>query len=269
MHSEALDLTVSKSDERFGVRAKAAATCELHGDYVSFTTKYSDKPSLCPKCAEIRQQEAHQREMQESAARFAAEKLERMLGNSMIPKRFQGKSFDQFKADNAKQSKALDTCREYAENFKANASAGRCLILLGKPGTGKTHLATAIADHVIRHSVVSAAYRTVSGLLTYIKGSYDRDSDYSEGDAMKALAGPGLLIIDEVGATKPTEFEQAMLFQVINSRYEQMRPTIVISNLDPVDLPAVLGDRCVDRLREGGGLALVFDWASARRGIAS
>jgi len=269
MHSEALDLSVTPSDERFGVRAKAVATCDEHGDYVSFTTKYSDKPSACPKCVEIRQQEAHHREMQESAARFAAEKLERMLGASMIPKRFQGKSFDQFNADSAKQRKALDTCQDYAENFKSHAAAGRCLILLGKPGTGKTHLATAIADHVIRNCVVSAAYRTVSGVLTYIKGSYDRDSDYSEADAMSALAAPGLLIIDEVGATKPTEFEQAMLFQVINSRYEQMRPTIVISNLDPSGLPSVLGDRCVDRLREGGGIALVFDWESARKGITA
>ncbi|RMP16060.1 hypothetical protein ALQ26_03708 [Pseudomonas amygdali pv. lachrymans] len=67
-----------------------------------------------------------------------------------------------------------------------------------------------------------------------------------------------------MGATKPTEFELATLFAVINGRYEEQLPTIVISNIDAKELGAVLGDRSVDRLREGRGIGLVFEGASER-----
>src|SRR5690606_40257370 len=74
-------------------------------------------------------------------------------------------------------------------------------------------------------------------------------AERTEAQVMNAMISPDLLVIDEVGATKPTEFEQATLFHVINSRYEQMRPTVVISNLDPHELPEIGRASC----RERGG----------------
>ena len=74
------------------------------------------------------------------------------------------------------------------------------------------------------------------------------------------------VILDEIGASKekPSDFELATLFTIINSRYEEMRPTVIVTNLPPKELPAAIGDRCVDRLRENGGIVLGFDWESAR-----
>src|SRR5690606_12608951 len=105
------------------------------------------------------------------------------------------------------------------------------------PGTGKTHLANAIAGHIIVNCGATAVYRTVAGILQHVKGSYDSRSEYTEAEAFSSLIEPSLLIIDEVGATKPTEFEQATLFNIINGRYEEQRPTIVVSNLMPEELP--------------------------------
>nr|WP_279537101.1 ATP-binding protein [Pseudomonas aeruginosa] len=140
--------------------------------------------------------------------------------------------------------------------------------MLGMPGTGKTHLATAIAGHVVcNSSSVTAAYRTVSAILQFVKGSFDRDSEYTESQAFEALCAPSLLIIDEVGATKATDFELATLFSVIDGRYQNLMPTIVISNLKAEELPGALGERCVDRLRENGGIAVRFDWPSKRSEI--
>ncbi|MNR19187.1 DNA replication protein DnaC [compost metagenome] len=51
---------------------------------------------------------------------------------------------------------------------------------------------------------------------------------------------------------------------MINGRYEQNKPTVIISNLDPKDLPKAIGDRSNDRLREGGAVCLVFNWMSER-----
>ena len=241
-------------------------TCEQHGDFESKTSLIFGRQfrSRCPQCTEI---EKARQKSEETAAkqREEQERLERKLGSALIPARFKDRSFDSYIVSTAKQKQALSACREYAENFAEHRRAGRCLLLLGNVGTGKTHLATAIASHIIRNTSYTAAYRTVGGILQRIKGSYDRESGYTEADAFAAYTRPGLLIIDEVGATKPSEFELATLFTIINGRYEEQLPTIVISNLPGSELAGALGERCVDRLREGGGIAVGFDWQSARK----
>ncbi|MCS3467113.1 DNA replication protein DnaC [Pseudomonas sp. JUb42] len=259
-----INLDICDIERRFGVIAKQPAKCETHGEYASVIRKTSDTPSGCPECAAEAQALRDQAEQQAMYARMAEQRLERKLGASLIPKRFMGKRFADFHAATEGQKANLDKCVEYAEQFPQNLEDGRCIVMTGTPGTGKTHLATAIAGHIIVNHNATAVYRTVGGLLQFIKGSYGDRAEYSEAEAFASLVEPSLLIIDEVGATKPTEFELATLFAVINGRYEEQLPTIVISNIDAKELGAVLGDRSVDRLREGRGIGLVFEGASER-----
>lgn len=264
--SPSVDLTVNEIERRFGVVAKQAAECPHHGAYAAIIRKNAEAASGCPGCAADAQLRRDQAEQRELHARMAEERLERKLGASLIPRRFVGKTFEDYRAVSASQKANLATCIEYAENFKLHLVDGRCIVMTGTPGTGKTHLAAAIAGFVITQHKATAVYRTVGGLLQFIKGSYGDRAEYTEAEAFASLVEPSLLIIDEVGATKPTEFELATLFAVINGRYEEQLPTIVISNIDAKELGAVLGDRSVDRLREGRGIGLVFEGASARSG---
>ncbi|RMV55436.1 ATP-binding protein [Pseudomonas amygdali] len=262
--SLSLDLTVHDLERRFGVVSKQAAECPTHGAYAAIIRKNADTASGCPGCAADAQLRRDQDEQRAMYARIAEERLERKLGASMIPKRFMGKTFADFRAETPEQKANLAKCVDYAQSFPKHLDEGRCIVMTGTPGTGKTHLAAAIAGHIIAHHNATAVYRTVGGLLQYIKGSYGDRAEYSEKEAFASLIDPSLLIIDEVGATKPTEFELATLFAVINGRYEEQLPTIVISNIDAKELGAVLGDRSVDRLREGRGIGLVFEGASER-----
>lgn len=243
------------------------AMCEEHGPFsqkinVIFGKEFK---TGCPECSRIRNEEEEARKQAHDAL------LERMrmaekLGSALIPKRFTGKTFDGYVAKTAEQKEALRICRKYADVFPEIFETGRCLLLLGKPGTGKTHLAVSIANQIMSTSSATAVYRTVGAVLQSIRATFDRSGDQSEAQILSSLIGPSLLVLDEIGASKekPSDFELSTLFAIINGRYEQQRPTIIVSNLKAEELPGALGDRCVDRLREGGGIAVKFDWESQR-----
>lgn len=265
MAPTASDLIVSVYEARFGVLSKQAAKCEQHGDFIAIVSKHTKGPSGCPVCAEDARKVRDQEIAEQERIQAAKDRLERRLGAAMIPPRFAGKSFGNYRATTKRQGDVLQACRQYAIEFKANYDEGRCLLLVGNVGTGKTHLAAAIAESIITDLSGMAVYRTLYSLMQYVKGSFGAQAEYTEAQAYENLIAPHLLIIDEIGATKQTEFEQATLFNVINGRYEQQRPTLIISNLMPDELEKALGDRVMDRLRENGGMCLVFDWGSARR----
>ncbi|MCY1304739.1 DNA replication protein DnaC [compost metagenome] len=125
-----------------------------------------------------------------------------------------------------------------------------------------------MAGVVVEQHRRNVLYTTVSRVCQQVKASYSKESSQSEREALELFRTPDLLILDEVGASYGTDFERMLMFEVINARYEDLKPTLVISNLSAPDLAAALGDRTVDRLREAGGVVVKFDWESARREVA-
>ena len=248
--------------------------CDTHGDYIAdlygFLGRQHESP--CPICFELKLK----KELDEENERMAGERkrireeadqrrMEEKTGAARIPKRFQGKTFADYISETPQQQKALEACTSYAHNFSDNLAAGRCLILSGNVGTGKTHLAAAIADYIVRETEYTAVFRSLHSILQAIKSTYGSDAGSTESDVLQLFTSPDLLIIDEVGATKSSEFELATLFAIINARYENKAPTVVITNLEASELKSAIGDRCTDRLREGGGRAITFDWESKRK----
>ena len=257
---------MGSEDQEFG-RTTEPAQCEVHGEYLCNVTiimgrKLRQGCGECNKIAnEKREEEARQSEL--FKARY---ELSVKLGSALIPKRFQGKTFDSYEAELDAQKAALAKCIDYAENFQEHKKAGRCMLLLGKPGTGKTHLAIAIANHIMTNTRDSAVYRTLGGVLQDIRETYDDNSPTNEGWILKGLTSPSLLVLDEIGASKekPSDFELTTLFAIINGRYEKELPTVIVSNLGPKELAASIGERSADRLREGGVIVLPFTWESQR-----
>lgn len=275
MHSDNTEFARSISEQMRNPEY-TPATCDEHGDYQARVTRLLGRvqESMCPACFEIKtkeddrlEAERQQAERIEVAAKRKRDDLESKIGDALVPKRFKGKTFDQYQVENPAQQKALDACKEYAHSFDDSYRAGRCLILFGNPGTGKTHLAASIANYLVTETEHTAVYRSLFSILQAVKNTYGAKVEVTERDIFRTLEKPSLLIIDEIGATKSTEFELATLFAIINARYEAQLPTVIISNLDAKDLAGAIGDRCVDRLREGGGRAVRFEWESMRSKI--
>lgn len=239
--------------------------CEKHGEYESRHILFgkTDTWSGCPDCAEEKRIEEQNKEFEANRKAAAQYRLEKRIGYVGMPPRFANKNFDSYRAETDQQKKYLENCQQYAENFPQNLKDGNGLMLLGNPGTGKTHLAVATLNHVIQHHGEAGLYTTAARMFRRIKDTYS-SSDETESQAIQAFASPALLVLDEIGVSFGSDSELNYLFDIMNERYEQCLPTIVVSNVQPAELGQWMGDRVVDRLRECSKL-MVFSWESARR----
>lgn len=96
-------------------------------------------------------------------------------------------------------------------------------------GFGKTHLACSIGNELIKNGI-TVVYGTLINLLAELKNSYEQDNNISEMQIMKLYKNVQLLIIDDLGKEKPSEWGLEKLFTIINSRYENNLPVIITTN---------------------------------------
>lgn len=260
-------MDLGELERRLGMIGKEPRECDRHGEYQSIGTNRGgeDRWSGCPACDEERRQREFQEERDRDARGMAEKRLQALLGRAAIPPRFAGITFDSYAvADgNARQAHNLGICRTYAEEFRRHRESGTGLVLMGAKGTGKTHLAAAIAHSVINDHNMSAVYTLATRMFRRLKETFGTKNE-TEGDVLRAYATPDLLIIDEIGMGYCSPTELGFLFEVVNERYEHRLPTIVLTNIaEAAELETWVGERTMDRLRENGK-ALLFDWESRR-----
>jgi DNA replication protein DnaC len=176
-----------------------------------------------------------------------------------ISQRNINKTFDDYIC-NTREEQHVKTI---AENFVKNFPGDQNILMLGSVGTGKTLLSSVIIEALLPD--YQCLIIKVMDIVRAIKGTWGGKSERSESDLIDILINKDLLVIDEVGTQFGSDTEKLFIFDIIDGRYQAMKPTILISNLDVDGVKKVIGDRCVDRLREGGGKMIAFDWESKRK----
>lgn len=242
--------------------------CAVHGQVDMSEVEQLDGSMLALGCKRCAWEAMHMAPRDSEAsilanAQHKAEKTMAALIGAGITPRFAEATFDNYRTESDPQRKALTKCRAYADQFPANFRAGRCLLLTGNVGCGKTHLGTAIVRTVVSDRG-EALIIPAGDIVSIARASMTPGSGYTDHDVVLHLAGLDLLVIDEIGCQKGSEYELGLLHNIIDRRYQAVRPTVLISNLGPDGLKTYIGDRALDRLRQNGGEMVGFTWPSMR-----
>lgn len=244
--------------------------------------RWFEEPERCD-CEQAQTYWAEQERLkaEAEAAKKRQEELDRiqrriakLVKDSGIRGRFTNRTFERYEVTEVNR-KVYEKCKRYADSFpimlptkdeRGNVippqKERNGLFITGSYGTGKTHLACAIANQLMQGGT-PVICMTMIDLLAKIKNSFDTSEDTTEAEIMKLYEDIPLLIIDDIGSEQPTEWGITRIYAIINARYEAYMPTIITTNYTADELirrmtPSFggkLGDtrnaeKTLDRLRE-------------------
>jgi DNA replication protein DnaC len=183
----------------------------------------------------------------------------RLLGQAEIPRQYEHctlADFDvTFRSATESLKRALLTARRFVEQYPLEKEG---MLLWGDCGTGKTHLAIAILKELVQQKGARCLFRGYSALLKQLQATYNRqvvaDEDtgvvLTEYSILRDVTDVEVLVLDDLGAEKSSEWTLSMLYHVINERYNQGRTTIITTNLPWEDSqPAATPDRMTSAQR--------------------
>lgn len=197
-----------------------------------------------PKCqCEI---DAYVARKNEEEVRERQARIDRFYGLFSMPARFRDRRLDNFLPDAGNQE-AYKVVTRFQATIDQRLAEGAGVWITGKAGNGKTHLAAALY-HAAREAGNTAVFVTVADLFAKLKSTYGEGAKISEWDLMGPLQQARLLVLDDLGKEKPSEWARERLFIVVNQRYENRRSTVVTTNLSPEVLSERLGEATIDRL---------------------
>lgn len=185
-------------------------------------------------------------------------KLSYAFDRCKIPPKYEDATLENYQTSfpgtNISLWEAHKKATEFARNYPAMMAPGRGLMFSGSSGLGKTHLAVGILKVLVLEARCNGLFVYYQQLLKDIQNSWNPDTSTTELQVLEPVFSAEVLVLDDLGSVKPTDWVWDMVSMVLNTRYNHKRVTIVTTNFE--NLPAgtvgggmTLGDRIGDRMR--------------------
>lgn len=176
------------------------------------------------------------------------------LADANIPKRYLHCSLDNLRAYNPSLVEAVAVAKRFVDAYPV---ADRGLLLLGHAGVGKTHIAVGVLRAVIDKTRIRGLFFDTRDLLKTIRSTYNSVSRTSESSVLQPVMETPFLVLDDLGAERPTDWVEETMNLIVNTRYNERRTTLFTSNYadipeidDPNSLLGRIGFRMRSRLQE-------------------
>jgi DNA replication protein DnaC len=179
--------------------------------------------------------------------------FESLLKNARIPRRYVHCELSNFDAHTDSQRDALRRATRLVDQFPV---VDKGLLFHGDNGVGKTHLAVALMKEAIRRKGARAIFFETRDLLKLVRDTYNNHVEATELDVLRPGLEAELLVLDDIGAEKKSEWVEETLGLVVNTRYSERRVTVFTTNLgdsdntEPNSVALQLGLRIRSRLKE-------------------
>lgn len=233
--------------------ATLTGECAEHG--ATSTLVRAGKPWHCSHCFDAAIKA-------DTQSVWLAQRTHDLMLTAAIPGKYVGQ---QFKASTEPQRAVLRSVQLFRNHILSQPSWA-ALIMIGTTGTGKTLLACQLAQSLMSKASKSIRYITAAGMISEIQATYGREGKSEEAEIMR-FAQYDVLILDEVDAIRTgKENTSLLLTEIINRRYNENKPVIVISNQPFDNLAKFVGERVHSRLHENAFIC-DFNWSDFRRGV--
>lgn len=198
--------------------------------------------SRCPFCSGTGFRIVEDLDRKRSTARVCecrrTRRAEDLLRLARIPRRYAPCDFASFAPQDASQESALAQTRAFVDSYtvlKVQEEIEFGLLFLGPPGVGKTHLSVAALRGLIVQQGVPGLFVDFRDLIKELQASYDPVSQTSEMEVLRPLLQEEILVLDDLGATRMTEWVRDLVGHIVNSRYNERKVTIITTNLADED----------------------------------
>jgi DNA replication protein DnaC len=172
-----------------------------------------------------------------------------LLAAARIPKRYEHCELANYDTDfpgaNPSLAEAHFVASAFAEKYDPHGEKG--LLIIGKIGTGKTHLGVGIIKKLILNKGIPCLFYDYRELLKQIQNSYNATVQTTELDVLRPVFDTEVLVLDELGAVKPTEWVWDTVSLILNTRYNDNRTTIITTNFEDQPAASVVGSYSATR----------------------
>jgi DNA replication protein DnaC len=177
-------------------------------------------------------------------------RIDALIRNSLMDSTFRQKTFEKWQYNKGSAAMYQLGIR-YAENFKECKEKGLGLLIHGEPGNGKTYLAASIANALLKKNVPTVCV-SINSLLSRIQQTYNKWGKEAEQDVIKGLCNADLLIIDDLGTEKGSDWSKSTIYNIIDSRYRSNLPLVITTNLriDPQETNGILTEKYEKRTED-------------------
>jgi DNA replication protein DnaC len=188
------------------------------------------KKDICPKCEGtgwILETDSKGKSVAKRCSCYTENKVKNLLKQANLPKRYENCSFENFETHNPSHKNAVKISKKFVKNYPVQSIG---LLFQGPCGVGKTHLAVAIINELIKNKSTPCYFCDFRDLIRNIQKSYSSESSMTESELIAPIFANNVLVLDELGAKRTSPWVEETIFYIINHRYNHKKLTLFTSN---------------------------------------